>query len=106
MRVKDAFLAIDQTAKFDYVLNIIDMGGKMSYTRVTLLNQGDFQLYIKECSLRFTGLPRTGQKYRPGYVFRLRTAEDYHNLRGILTKCFFEVNNKLEFEKNLGEGDD
>lgn len=38
LRVKDAFLAIDQTAQYDYVLNIIDMAGKTSYTRVTLLN--------------------------------------------------------------------
>lgn len=34
MRAKDVFLCIDQTSdKFDYMINVIDKSGKVSYTR-------------------------------------------------------------------------
>jgi len=42
LRAKDVFLAIDRVGEFDYLLNIVDLAGKLSYTRKALKNQGDF----------------------------------------------------------------
>lgn len=41
-RAKGTFLCIDKTDNFQYMLNIIDLAGKVSYTRRAMTNQGDF----------------------------------------------------------------
>lgn len=56
--------------------------------------------------MNFIGNPRKNSKFIPGYVFKIKNDKDYKNLAGVLTKCFFEVNNKQEFEKAIEEGDE
>ena len=75
-------------------MNVIDMQGKMSYTRKQITTSGDIQISTRDLSLNFIGNPRIGSRFIPGYVFKLKNPSDLQSLKGILTKCFFEINNK------------
>ncbi|CDW81218.1 UNKNOWN [Stylonychia lemnae] len=104
-RVKNVFLCIDQTDKFEYIINIIDLAGKTSYTRKTIVNSADVQVSSQDQAFMFTGNQRKGSKFTPGYVFQVYSKQDLQNLKGVLTKCLFEVRHQKDFDKEI-EGDD
>eukprot|EP00347_Sterkiella_histriomuscorum_P022900 403336735 len=116
-RAKDIFLCIDQVTsqgsdskskgKFEYMINIIDKTGKISYTRkaITASANSDIQLSSRDMQLNFIGNPRKGSKFIPGYVFKIYREQDLANLRGVLTKCFFEVQNQQQYEKAVEKED-
>lgn len=104
-RAKDVFLCIDESDKFEYVINVVDKEGKLSYTRKNINTSGEIQLSTRDKTLNFIGNPRKGSKFIPGYVFKIHSEQDLKNLKGVLAKCFFEINNKLDYEKAVNKDD-
>ena len=100
LRVKNVFLCIDQIGNFQYMINVVDGAQKTSFTRRELTNMSDFQINQAEQGLNFIGVPRKNQ-YIPGYLFKIKSAQNFESLRGILTKCIFQEQNKSD--KGRGE---
>lgn len=98
IRVRDIFLCLDKVGEFEYLMNIVDKQGKVSYTRKTVTNLSDFQLDQSTQGVCFIGQPRKNG-YIPGYFFYVPSKNDFDNLRGLLAKCVFESQNKVSYDK-------
>lgn len=105
VRAKDVFLAVDRIGKFRYMLNVVDGAQSTSYTRKELQNMSDFQFNNVEQGINFIGNPRKNH-YIPGYLFKVRAAKDFGNLKAVVIRCMVEANNRLEVDKLEGYDED
>ena len=99
-RVKGCFLCLDQIAgkNFSYMLNVVDQAQKTSFTRKELTSMGEFQINQASQGVNFFGNPRKNG-YIPGYLFKVSSEQGFSDLKNLLTKCIFEVQNKVSHEK-------
>lgn len=80
------------------MFNIVDLPQKISYTEKEFKDFNDFEISVAQQSVNFIGNPRKN-KYIPGYVFKVKAASDFLNVKQVLTKCVFETQNKAPAEK-------
>ncbi len=55
---------------------------------------GEFQINQQSQGVNFFGNPRKNG-YIPGYLFKVTSDKDFRDLKNLLTKCIFEVQNKV-----------
>lgn len=59
---------------------------------------GEFQINQASQGVNFFGNPRKNG-YIPGYLFKVSSEQGFSDLKNLLTKCIFEVQNKVSHEK-------
>lgn len=100
---QDLFLCIDRVSKagppgadWAYMINVVDMQGKVSFNRCEIKSQSNIQIMQLEQTLLWCCEPKLDGRIN-AYTFYIKYPETMDGLKGALTKALIERNNQEMF---------
>lgn len=81
------------------MLNVVDQAQKTSFTRKELTSMGEFSINQQSQGVNFFGNARKNG-YIPGYLFRVANEQGFRDLKNMLTRCIYEVQNHVKHNQS------